>query len=264
MGVTDGRQHRLLHRWHGFENELNGFERMRKKHNSGSALVFILIAIALLGGLTVMLSRTSTSTEETGSSEKDIIIASSIFKQGAFFKAAIDRLILSGCSVNEIDMSSEDILPGWNWPVYGAAYGYANPSAPANKRCHLFHPSGGGVSLADNMPPIPGTKYIFSGQARILGLGDPNKFEIIAWVATPSKSLCQKVNQMAGINYVNNEPWLYAGGGYPNDYLGVFPDQIGGWQQPPYGGVEATGKKAVCIYFSAWPDYRIFYVLYVR
>ena len=47
-------------------------------HQKGNALWFILVAISLLGLLTIMLSRSSSTSNETGSYEQNIIGANGI------------------------------------------------------------------------------------------------------------------------------------------------------------------------------------------
>lgn len=101
-----------------------------KSHRNGNALFLILIAIFLLGGLTVLLARTSGTTEETGSTEQASIAASSILNYAASVKAGVTRLIQNGCGEAQIHL------------------GYTNTNSPTDGSCHVFDARGAGIAAS--------------------------------------------------------------------------------------------------------------------
>lgn len=102
----------------------------KKKKENGNALFLILIAIFLLGGLTVLLARTSSTTDETGDTEQASIAASAILNYAASVKAATEKLRQDGCSETELHL------------------GVTNANSPSDGSCHVFDARGGGLTLS--------------------------------------------------------------------------------------------------------------------
>ena len=118
---------------------------------SGNVLVYLLIALALLGGLTYVLSKVSSNSQDTGENEKDRITAERLIRDSAYFKSVIDKLLLSGCSIHEISFSSSEQFNEAGFAIYGTTE-YSNASAPTDKRCHFFDKNGGGISALSIRP----------------------------------------------------------------------------------------------------------------
>ncbi len=111
------------------------------KKQSGNALWFILIAIFLLGGLTVLLSRTGGQTEETGSAEQVSIQASEILRYLSSIKSGVDQLRGRGCGENQLSFWYDSNGDGSE----NGSDSFYNPAAPTDRSCHIFHVNGAGV-----------------------------------------------------------------------------------------------------------------------
>ncbi len=176
---------------------------MKQNQTRGSALIFILIAIALLGGLTVVLSRTSSNTEETGSAERASVEASSIMAYSNNLKNAIDGMILRGCSETQINFNHANLT------------GYANPNAPADKSCDVFEIEGGAMQL----------KY-FPDTVRPATVSGSYHVHLVGTTATEllylyrvSRQTCIAINNSVGIANDGSE-------GPPSDPLSHATDMI--------------------------------------
>ena len=153
---------------------------------SGNAMWFILIAIALMGGLTVMLSRSTGTSEETGDYERTQLSATKIVREAKSYELAIDQLKARGCGENEIsfwhDSDGNDTEDGSD--------DYYNARSPVDRSCHLFSPEGAGLNY--------GAGWIFTGESRVLGLGSDARTELLAVFETNIQN-CMQMNNLAGV-----------------------------------------------------------------
>jgi len=165
---------------------------MRQTQNSncgGNVLWFILLAVVLLAGLTMVLSRMGSSVDQDADQEQNIIKASQIIRYGKGLELAIDRLKLSGCSENEISLENDQVSS------------YANPAAPPDLSCHVFETQGAGQSWRDfnatnlNNANAP---VIYSGEIAIDGLGTARPELMI--LARVSESICAQINRLSDID----------------------------------------------------------------
>ncbi len=138
----------------------------RNDKQCGNALWFILVAIGLLGLLTVMLSRSGSSTNETGSYEQNVIAANQILSYAKNIENGVQNLLARGCSENEISFEDSIIA------------NHANSNAPADKSCHVFDVAGAGLTalaITDFWPNgdwTGGTAYNhFVGRQDLDGIG---------------------------------------------------------------------------------------------
>lgn len=104
---------------------------------NGNALWMILIAIALIGALTAMFSRSSTTSDNTGDTERLAIGANEVIRYAKSIELAVQNLQGRGCSENELSFATDH--PG--------APDYTNSRAPDNGSCDLFKPSGAGLTF---------------------------------------------------------------------------------------------------------------------
>jgi hypothetical protein len=104
------------------------------RHESGNALWFILLAIALVTALTVTITSSSDQTEQSGDIERYRIQASEMLNYSKSLQEAVNRMSLRGIGENE--MSFEDS---------GLTTSYAHGNCSSGD-CKIFDKSGGGVS----------------------------------------------------------------------------------------------------------------------
>lgn len=123
---------------------------MKKQAESGNILFLILIAIALLGALTVLMSRTGSQSDDTGSTEQSSIQASQILKHAASLQNATQMLIGRGCSENVLSFEAVDS---------DQAAGYHNADAPTDKSCHIFEPEGAALKYKESSDFFPGRNW---------------------------------------------------------------------------------------------------------
>lgn len=223
------------------------------KKQSGNALIFILIAIFLLGGLTALLSRTSGNTEETGATEQDRIAISELMTYMASIQSAVIALVQRGCSENELSFWTDTNSDG----VENSSDTFYNANSPISRDCHVFFPEGAGLTYKK----LP-TKYFktgatlfsptFTGNAQISNIGkdctNRSCNEIIASLKEVDPVFCQRINQSLGISSVPSEQianWDYSTatvfkGSFLNS--GGTANVIGN-----EGGNVLSGKKMGCL-----------------
>ena len=97
---------------------------------SGNALWFVLLGLFLLGALTVFLSRSGSSVDQSGDVEQMRIISSEIFRSAKGIEEAVRQMQSRGVSENDISFD-------------GGPTGYADCGADA---CKIFKSAGGGQS----------------------------------------------------------------------------------------------------------------------
>jgi hypothetical protein len=109
---------------------------MLKETESGNAMIYVLIIIALFASLSFILARQN-DTSETGilATEKIELFATSLIQASASVKNSLDQMMYSGTDIDEMDF----ILP-------------SDGNFDIGSNIHkVFHPEGGGVIL----PRIP-------------------------------------------------------------------------------------------------------------
>ncbi|PZO88480.1 MAG: hypothetical protein DI626_01670 [Micavibrio aeruginosavorus] len=172
---------------------------------SGNALWLILIAIFLLGGLTVLLSRTGSQTEDTGNAEQMQIVASNILGYAASIEQGIQTLLMRGCSENEISFWYDSNKDG----TENSSDDYYNPNAPSDRTCHIFSTTGAGLNYQDMGAKIGVANQMLFGTATvgraIKGIGNDNKTDLYLHIGTSGgtkaamEPFCKTVNRMGGI-----------------------------------------------------------------
>lgn len=162
---------------------------------SGNALIFILIAIALLGLLTVTLSRSGDSTNDTGDFEQNQIAASEILAYAKSIENAVQTLLVRGCGENEISFENN------------TAAGYVNTTpSPADRSCYLFDAAGAGMVYQFPNP-------LFSGALQITDV-ETNRAELLFILEDQDDSLCSEINRLSGtpiIDEAYTTPALFIG-----------------------------------------------------
>lgn len=183
---------------------------MMTKHNpqSGNALWFILIAIVLLGGLTVLMTRTSSYTDDSGDYERGQIQLSDFVRFAKSVEVAVTTLKSQGCSENDLNFEASGLT------------GHDNTTAPGNGSCDVFSDKGGGLTYR----PIPTTyldparsaeprfgQWVFTGGMSVAGVGldtstNNGHKELLIIAPFLTKELCMKVNTLVGVSNVGANP----------------------------------------------------------
>ncbi len=163
------------------------------KKENGNALWFILIAIGLLGLLTVSLTRGGSSSNETGDFEQNQIMASEILTYAKSIENALQSLLARGCSENEISFENNVIA------------GYENTTAPrTDKSCDIFDVAGAGqtyetpkekwLDTTQSANPEYGN-ILFTGTNEVINVGRAGKDELLFMINWVSNDICAGLNR---------------------------------------------------------------------
>lgn len=174
----------------------------RNDKESGNALIFILIAIALLGLLTVTLSRSGDSTNDTGDFEQNQIAASEILSYAKSIENAVQMLLARGCSENDISFWHDSDGNG----TEDGSDDYYNPNSPTDRSCHVFDVAGTGLTYRSPSP-------LFSGALQITDV-ETSRAELLFILEDQSSEVCNQINNLSGapvIDEVYSTPTLFTG-----------------------------------------------------
>lgn len=168
------------------------------RHNeSGSAIVYILIAILLLAALTFYVMQGSRTGASSLTKEQASLAATEIIEYGDVVARAVQKLKLRGCSDTQISFEGLDS----HW-----AGQYDNSNAPSDNSCHVFDLNGGGINtytVPDNFMLAPwGFTYSgmeINGEASVEDLGT-SAAELILWAYELNTDICENINEKANLS----------------------------------------------------------------
>lgn len=209
----------------------------------GNVLWFILLAVALLGLLTYVLSRSSSSVNQTGDVEQQRIKASQILRHIKGIESSVQRLMLGGCGENEINFDNNLIA------------GYDNTRAPDDGSCDVFGAAGAGVEAQDMREQSrPGTDpFYVTGHTAVSGVEDDGRAELLFMIPV-SKTLCTTMNKDLDISTddadITNDENILSGAKFAGTYtLGT--DLI--------DSTALQGRTSGCTLFNGAQDYGMVY-----
>ena len=165
-------------------------QKQKHTQENGNVLIFILIAVFLLGALTAMFVRSSGKSEETGSTERGSIYASAIVRNSAATETAIHNLLTRGCSESEL-----------NFYTTSSGAPSANPSAPTDNSCDIYNVAGGGLTPYINATSYP---YFTTGDVSNIGSTAADLIEVVAYdnkddaAVGLSDETCKSLNNALG------------------------------------------------------------------
>lgn len=150
-----------------------------RRHETGNAMIYILIAIVLFGALTFIVARQGDNSE-TGAldSERTEIAATQIIETSMQLKQGIDQMLYSGSEPDDLNFVTPD-----DEPTYSAGTSHVHK---------VFHPSGGGLLLH----PIP-------SQAVEQISNDPparwyiGRFLNVEWTASAAEEVIMVAHQLS-------------------------------------------------------------------
>lgn len=107
-------------------------------YQTGNILFLILIAVALFAALSYAVTSSSRSSSSGVSAEQTKIGVNRMLQHASAIEQAITKMrVINGCTESQISAYSEL----WETPS-----DYNNTSAPADGRCNIYHPNGGGIA----------------------------------------------------------------------------------------------------------------------
>ncbi|HRK97728.1 MAG TPA: hypothetical protein PLE43_04525 [Alphaproteobacteria bacterium] len=242
-------------------------------HQGGNALIIILVTIALLVGLTLMITRLSSKTTGNINSEQARMMAESIMRTAQTYEGSVQRLMnVNRCSENELNFDNTETVVS-----------YDNTGAPSNGRCDLYGVEGAGLSYTppnpDFLDPSRSAKtqygeWAFYGTQCILEVGDGDttcgdaEIDLMMNLPHIRRDICIEINNLNGITNPSGEPPTEE---HNNSGLGFKGAYSVGTGDPEIGegvsGAELIRHTTGCFKDNAgsWSGSYIFYhVLLVR
>lgn len=226
----------------------------------GNALWMILIVIALLGGVTAMFTRTSSTSEDTGKYENLTIQASKTLRYAASLEQGVQSLMMRGCSENQLsfwyDSNGDNIENGSDT--------FYNPNSPTDRSCHLFYPEGAGLSRQSETNLNATTVYIGAHtdikDIGVFNCGNSSCSELYVAIHydhdVNKQGLCDQLNRVAGntdLVPAPNTAAVY----FPSNFNGTFPNYA------YISSANFAGKKTACYKYSSDPQGNAFIFYYV-
>ena len=216
-----------------------------KINESGSAILWILIAVVLFGALNFAFNSSSRTSTSLLTSSEATAYANQIIAYGNEVKAAVKRLQLRGCDETEISFENSVIGP------------HVNPNAPASRKCHIFDVAGGGLSYT--APPASWVDATYSGgsffqEAHFSGcnaiedvggsgaLGVASSAELTFNIPYLRPEICQQINEQLGHSFAS--PPTETSSICANPFLGTYG---AGGQIQDGAATNIDGQKNLCM-----------------
>lgn len=159
---------------------------------NGNVIWFIMVAIILLGGLTMLLTRTGSSVQQSGNVEQARLLSGQVLRYAQSIRATIDDMRLRGISENELSFTHDDDEDG----------DYDNPSC-ASTSCQIFDVNGGGITF--RAPPArahKGEGWIFTGDNNVGSAEKPVETtrgrsgnDLLMLLPHADESMCAQINR---------------------------------------------------------------------
>ena len=241
---------------------------------NGNALWFILIAVMLLGLLTVAMTRGGSSSNETGSYEQNQIIANEVLRYASSIENGVQSLIARGCSENDISFWHDSDGNG----TEDGSDDYYNDDSPADRSCHIFQAEGAGLSYIDpnerwldsNTGNIAHGSYYITGYGLVEDV-DSTSAELLFILPLIKEGLCTSLNQTLGVSVIPVDDGIISTAAYEaRKFTGTFPTAsygLGDDSGLSNNGV-IDGKTSLCIQTQGNAPlantYHFYHVLHAR
>jgi len=184
-------------------------DKMTNNTQHGNALFFILIAIALLGLLTMTMTRSSSDSNDTGGFEQSQIVASEVLNYAKSIENALQMLIARGCSENELSFWHDSNGDGSE----NASDNYYNSKSPTDHSCHVFDVAGAGLTYLDMTEKIgPSINFrigVTSVDRALKDIGEDDQADLYFSYITNLRDMdgfCDAINRMSGVQKTGSAP----------------------------------------------------------
>jgi len=199
---------------------------MKNHSQRGSAIVLLLIAVALFAAVAYAFTQGSRNNTSMITAEQAKAKAVQLIEYANEVQTAAKRLRLRGCQDTQISVEN------------GSGH-YINPNSPSDLRCNIFSVNGGGVNPKINpdwfeTAPDSWTPW-FNVDMAIQDVGTP-KPELVMWLAGIKPEICTQVNQMLGMSGTSADPLTLTTAVYIGTYPDPANDTIGDIPGSPYRG----------------------------
>lgn len=168
------------------------------KLNSGNILFLILIAVALFAALSYAITSSSRTGESGIAKDKAKLKASELIQFMSEIENGVNRAkVINGCTDSQLSFYHSS---------YGIHAANHNPNAPSDFRCHIFHPSGGGV-VAKSIEGIDSANVngymasnIKASVFPITNLGSDNStHHLVMHIPLIDNAICEEIHNRLGL-----------------------------------------------------------------
>jgi len=205
---------------------------------SGSALVYVFVGIALFGALMFVYSRGGSQNSNSLTTQQAKAKAIEIIDRADLIVSSVDKLMANGCSINQLNFYS----------AHYTQVGTANPSAPVDESCNIYSPKGGKLTWQGCPDPtLCSDPYLYAPQIpRSLVVNSVGNYpEDLVYLVLVRKEVCLAINSMLGLP-TTNLPGAGVDGG---PYIGTFSKDNGFPSLPSSSNsLPFIGKTAGCLY----------------
>ncbi len=239
---------------------------------SGSALIYVFVAIALFTALILAFGRGMRQTTGDVDQKTAKVVVSEFISYGNAAQRAVEKLVRQGCSEQDLRFYHPD------FDSAGDYAGQAEYQTPPNNKCHIFDQDAGRAKWqkpSGHMVTNPASDYLFSGVYGVQDVGNSACPDTeLMMILKVNKAFCLEYNNALGVDNPNGLPPQQAGadpyGSNPNPATAAkfgsssgttfgCGDFIGGVATP-----ELTGKTRGCYQSTASDSYYAYYVLLSR
>ncbi len=171
------------------------------KRQSGNVLWFILIAVALLGMLTMVLTRSGSTVDQSADIEQLRITAGQLLGYSKSIEAAVQNMKLRGISERDISFQN---------PTTATDYTNANC---LDNACRIFHVDGAGLTYRNFAGANDGSDWIFTGANNVGTTAGPvgstaavTGNDLIMLLPNVNQTLCIQINRDLSVGTAGTLP----------------------------------------------------------
>ncbi len=180
----------------------HAFSSLHAPKSQGNVLLMILIAVVLVGALTMSIMRSDVTDADAVAPEQARILAAQTLSQARTLEQAVSTLISRGCSEQEINFENTVVA------------GYTNAGAPADDRCNVFERAGAG--LVWPTPPgnaNDGSSWRMLGGNAVSGVTRTDDgscasgcIDLMAVLPNVTLNVCKQLNALTGVTDFSDPP----------------------------------------------------------
>ena len=211
----------------------------------GNVLWFIMIAIVLMGALTLIISRTGSSVDQSGDIEQLRVRSTQILRYAKSLESAIQQMNLGGVSVDEISFENGDTATDYTNTNCSDASDANYPD------CLIFDVQDAGLSY--RAPPTganDGSDWIFTGANNVGSATDPvgtsgarSGNDLVMLLPNANETLCIQINRDLGVGTPGTLPSDTTGID-DTEFTGTYANALTIIDADP--GLELDGESAGC------------------
>jgi hypothetical protein len=226
----------------GSQEPLKRSPLTRGKHDveSGNVIWFLLIAVALLGMLTMVLTRSGSTVDQSGDVEQRRIKGSELLRYTKSIETAVQAMIVRGVSENDISFQNTV-----------TATDYTNADCSISD-CKIFDVGGAGLTYQNFPDANDGSDWIFTAANNVGTTANPvgttaaaSGNDLIMLLPNVKSALCLQINRDLDVGIAGTMPVETTGIAvtpFTGSYPGGGPTLIDGDPAP----LELDGKQSGC------------------